>query len=78
MAEYFRDQEADKVLLLINNIFCLTKAGSKVSTLLDRTSFAVCYQSTLVTNVDTMQERLTTTKKGLPPLYRLTMCLLMT
>merc|ERR1712045_289248 len=64
VAEYFRDQEGQDVLLFIDNIFRFTQAGSEVSALLGRIPSAVGYQPTLVTDMGTMQERITTTKKG--------------
>merc|ERR1711872_323953 len=64
VAEYFRDQEGQDVLLFIDNIFRFTQAGSEVSALLGRIPSAVGYQPTLVTDMGTMQERITTTTKG--------------
>merc|ERR1711997_872311 len=64
VAEYFRDQEGQDVLLFIDNIFRFTQAGSEVSALLGRIPSAVGYQPTLATDIGTMQERITTTKKG--------------
>lgn len=64
VAEYFRDQEGQNVLLFIDNIFRFTQAGSEVSALLGRIPSAVGYQPTLATEMGTMQERITTTKKG--------------
>merc|ERR1712226_1630832 len=64
VAEYFRDQEGQDVLLFIDNIFRFTQAGSKVSALLGRIPSAVGYQPTLATDMGAMQERITTTKKG--------------
>ena len=64
MAEYFRDQEGRDVLLFIDNIFRFTQAGSEVSALLGRMPSAVGYQPTLSTEMGTLQERITTTKKG--------------
>ncbi|XP_041478531.1 ATP synthase subunit beta, mitochondrial [Lytechinus variegatus] len=64
VAEYFRDQEGQDVLLFIDNIFRFTQAGSEVSALLGRIPSAVGYQPTLATDMGTMQERITTTKKG--------------
>jgi F-type H+-transporting ATPase subunit beta len=63
-AEYFRDQEGQDVLLFIDNIFRFTQAGSEVSALLGRIPSAVGYQPTLATDMGSMQERITTTKKG--------------
>merc|ERR1712212_988223 len=64
VAEYFRDQEGQDVLLFIDNIFRFTQSGSEVSALLGRIPSAVGYQPTLATDMGTMQERITTTKKG--------------
>ena len=64
MAEYFRDQEHQDVLLFIDNIFRFTQAGSEVSALLGRTPSAVGYQPTLATDMGTLQERITSTKDG--------------
>ncbi|BHF58961.1 ATP synthase subunit beta, mitochondrial [Sparganum proliferum] len=64
VAEYFRDHEGQDVLLFIDNIFRFTQAGSEVSALLGRIPSAVGYQPTLATDMGTMQERITTTKKG--------------
>merc|ERR1712223_1899757 len=64
VAEYFRDQEGQDVLLFIDNIFRFTQAGSEVSALLGRIPSAVGYQPTRATDMGTMQERITTTKKG--------------
>merc|ERR1712012_706230 len=64
VAEYFRDQEGQDVLLFIDNIFRFTQAGSEVSALLGRIPSAVGYQPTLATDMGTMQERITTTRKG--------------
>merc|ERR1711915_272324 len=64
VAEYFRDQEGQDVLLFIDNIFRFTQAGSEVSTLLGRIPSAVGYQPTLATDMGSMQERITTTTKG--------------
>merc|ERR1712112_326584 len=64
VAEYFRDQEGRDVLLFIDNIFRFTQAGSEVSALLGRIPSAVGYQPTLATDMGSMQERITTTKKG--------------
>merc|ERR1719351_108225 len=64
VAEYFRDQEGQDVLLFIDNIFRFTQAGSEVSALLGRIPSAAGYQPTLATDMGTMQERITTTKKG--------------
>ena len=66
VAEYFRDQEGqdEDMLLFIDNIFRFTHAGCEVSALLGRIPSAVGYQPTLATDMGTMQERITTTKKG--------------
>ncbi|KAI8906048.1 P-loop containing nucleoside triphosphate hydrolase protein [Gorgonomyces haynaldii] len=64
IAEYFRDQEGQDVLLFVDNIFRFTQAGSEVSALLGRIPSAVGYQPTLATDMGGMQERITTTKKG--------------
>lgn len=64
MAEYFRDEEGQDVLLFIDNIFRFTQAGSEVSALLGRIPSAVGYQPTLSTDMGALQERITTTKKG--------------
>lgn len=64
VAEYFRDEQGQDVLLFIDNIFRFTQAGSEVSALLGRIPSAVGYQPTLATDMGTMQERITTTKKG--------------
>ncbi len=63
-AEYFRDEEGQDVLFFVDNIFRFTQAGSEVSALLGRIPSAVGYQPTLATDMGTMQERITTTKKG--------------
>jgi F-type H+-transporting ATPase subunit beta len=63
-AEYFRDEEGQDVLFFIDNIFRFTQAGSEVSALLGRIPSAVGYQPTLATDMGTLQERITTTKKG--------------
>merc|ERR1712076_97034 len=64
VAEYFRDVEGQDVLLFIDNIFRFTQAGSEVSALLGRMPSSVGYQPTLATDMGTMQERITTTRKG--------------
>ena len=64
MAEYFRDEEGQDVLLFIDNIFRFTQAGSEVSALLGRMPSAVGYQPTLATEMGRLQERITSTKKG--------------
>ncbi|MFA6436296.1 MAG: F0F1 ATP synthase subunit beta, partial [Candidatus Gracilibacteria bacterium] len=64
MAEYFRDEAGQDVLLFIDNIFRFTQAGSEVSALLGRIPSAVGYQPTLATEMGALQERITSTKKG--------------
>jgi F-type H+/Na+-transporting ATPase subunit beta len=64
VAEYFRDEERQDVLLFIDNIFRFTQAGSEVSALLGRMPSAVGYQPTLATEMGFLQERITTTNKG--------------
>lgn len=64
MAEYFRDEEGQDVLLFIDNIFRFTQAGMEVSALLGRMPSAVGYQPTLATEMGVLQERITSTKKG--------------
>lgn len=64
MAEYFRDEMGQDVLLFIDNIFRFTQAGSEVSALLGRMPSAVGYQPTLATEMGNLQERITYTKKG--------------
>jgi F-type H+-transporting ATPase subunit beta len=63
-AEYFRDKEGRDVLFFVDNIFRFTQAGSEVSALLGRIPSAVGYQPTLATEMGSMQERITSTKKG--------------
>ena len=63
-AEYFRDEENQDVLLVIDNIFRFTQAGSEVSALLGRMPSAVGYQPTLGTDLGALQERITSTNKG--------------
>jgi len=63
-AEYFRDEEGQDVLFFVDNIFRFTQAGSEVSALLGRIPSAVGYQPTLATDMGTLQERITSTKKG--------------
>ncbi|KAI6161638.1 P-loop containing nucleoside triphosphate hydrolase protein, partial [Pisolithus thermaeus] len=65
ITEYFHDEGGQDVLPFIDNIFCFTQAGSEVSALLSHISSAVGYQLTLSTDMGGMQERITTTKKGL-------------
>ena len=64
MAEYFRDQQHQDVLLFIDNIFRFTQAGSEVSALLGRMPSAVGYQPTLATEMGALQERITSTRSG--------------
>lgn len=64
MAEHFRDEAGQDVLLFIDNIFRFTQAGSEVSALLGRVPSAVGYQPTLATEMGALQERITSTKKG--------------
>ncbi len=64
LAEYFRDEEGQDVLFFVDNIFRFTQAGSEVSALLGRIPSAVGYQPTLATDMGSLQERITTTKKG--------------
>ena len=64
MAEYFRDEQKQDVLLFIDNIFRFTQAGSEVSTLLGRIPSSVGYQPTLATDMGALQERITSTTDG--------------
>lgn len=64
MAEFFRDERAEDVLLFIDNIFRFSQAGSEVSALLGRIPSAVGYQPNLATEMAALQERITSTKKG--------------
>ena len=64
IAEYFRDQQNQDVLLFVDNIFRFTQAGAEVSALLGRIPSAVGYQPTLGTEMGTLQERITSTNKG--------------
>ncbi len=64
LAEYFRDEEHQDVLLFIDNIFRFTQAGSEMSALLGRIPSAVGYQPTLATEMGQLQERITSTTKG--------------
>jgi len=64
LAEYFRDEEGQDVLLFIDNIFRFTQAGSEVSALLGRIPSAVGYQPTLATDMGNLQERITSTRQG--------------
>src|SRR5271169_3810258 len=64
LAEYFRDEEGQDVLFFVDNIFRFTQAGSEVSALLGRIPSAVGYQPTLATDLGTLEERITSTKKG--------------
>merc|ERR1712238_335881 len=67
IAEYFRDEEGQDVLLFVDNIFRFTQAGSEVSALLGRIPSAVGYQPTLATDMGALQERITSTGKGSIP-----------
>jgi F-type H+-transporting ATPase subunit beta len=64
VAEYFRDEEGQDVLLFIDNIFRFTQAGSEVSALLGRMPSAVGYQPNLASEMGDLQERITSTKRG--------------
>ena len=64
LAQYFRDEEGQDVLLFVDNIFRFTQAGSEVSALLGRIPSAVGYQPTLSTDMGALQERITSTNKG--------------
>ena len=64
MAEHFRDEQGQDVLLFVDNIFRFTQAGSEVSALLGRMPSAVGYQPTLATEMGNLQERITSTKRG--------------
>ncbi len=64
MAEYFRDQRGQDVLLFVDNIFRYVQAGSEVSALMDRMPSAVGYQPTLANEIGALQERITSTKDG--------------
>src|SRR2546430_12415367 len=64
MAEYFRDEKREDVLLFIDNVFRFAQAGSEVSALLGRMPSAVGYQPTLANEIGTLQERITSTKSG--------------
>jgi F-type H+-transporting ATPase subunit beta len=64
IAEHFRDEEGQDILLFVDNIFRFTQAGSEVSALLGRIPSAVGYQPTLATEMGNLQERITTTNKG--------------
>src|SRR5580693_3328924 len=64
MAEYFRDEKNQDVLLFVDNVFRFSQAGSEVSALLGRTPSAVGYQPTLAAEMGLLQERITSTKKG--------------
>jgi F-type H+-transporting ATPase subunit beta len=64
MAEYFRDEKGQDVLLFVDNIFRFVQAGSEVSALLGRMPSAVGYQPTMASEMGALQERITSTKKG--------------
>jgi F-type H+-transporting ATPase subunit beta len=64
MAEYFRDEKNQDVLMFVDNVFRFSQAGSEVSALLGRTPSAVGYQPTLAAEMGAMQERITSTKSG--------------
>ncbi len=64
MAEYFRDEKGQDVLLFVDNVFRFSQAGSEVSALLGRSPSAVGYQPTLASEMGQLQERITSTKKG--------------
>src|SRR5260221_13442662 len=64
MAEYFRDEKKEDVLLFIDNVFRFAQAGSEVSAILGRLPSAVGYQPTLATEMGDLQERITSTKHG--------------
>lgn len=64
MAEYFRDEQGQDVLLFIDNIFRFTQAGSEVSKIIGTYAFTVGYQPTLATEMGQLQERITSTNKG--------------
>lgn len=64
MAEYFRDEENQDVLLFVDNVFRFSQAGSEVSALLGRSPSAVGYQPTLASEMGALQERITSTTKG--------------
>jgi F-type H+-transporting ATPase subunit beta len=64
MAEYFRDEKNQDVLMFVDNVFRFSQAGSEVSALLGRTPSAVGYQPTLAAEMGAMQERITSTKTG--------------
>ena len=64
MAEYFRDEKSEYVLLFIDNVFRYAQAGSEVSALLGRLPSAVGYQPNLAQDIGMLQERITSTKKG--------------
>ena len=78
MAEYFRDEKNQDVLLFIDNIFRFTQAGSEVSALLGRMPSAVGYQPTLATEMGNLQERITSTRKGSITSVQAVYCLLYT
>ena len=64
VAEHFRDEDGQDVLLFIDNVFRFTQAGCEVSAMLGRIPSAVGYQPTLATDLGALQERITTTKNG--------------
>lgn len=64
LAEYFRDEQNEDVLLFVDNVFRFTMAGAEVSALLGKSPSAVGYQSTLASEMGELQERITSTKKG--------------
>ena len=74
MAEYFRDQEKQNVLLFIDNIFRYVQAGSEVSALMGRMPSAVGYQPTLANEMGALQERITSPKTVPSPQFRQFMC----
>ena len=74
MAEHFRDEAGQDVLLFIDNIFRFTQAGSEVSALLGRMPSAVGYQPTLATEMGRLQERITSTKKRFCNIYSSNLC----
>ena len=77
MAEYFRDQDHQDVLLFIDNVFRFVQAGSEVSALMGRMPSAVGYQPTLGSEIGDLQERITSTNRARLPPYKLSTCLRM-